>query len=537
MRSLLDARRDGLALRLALDPDLTLDPVALFGGLVAYLWNTHHVEAKAVVPAKVRDGRAEVKGPCLFYNVELDADPVQRVRVIAHEVGHVKRHDRLRRLDAEPDPTASGTYTTNERVPAVARYTRKSREESEADAFALEFACPADAAMRLWRDGLPDAKSVSAALGVAPHVARAQLVEGLYRSVTGTPLDAPPAGPWTAALNGDQEPAAAHDAGRLRPDEPARRPALVVAGPGCGKTTTLVARALWAVQQGVEAGLDPNDSAKKVLALTFSNEAAGEFASRIAAAAAGTGLAEETAGKVTATTFHSFCRMLLSQHGHLLNPVVDESAPVLGEAAQEVLILHALGEANADAILDLKDLQGTAAAVRRHLDYLKQRLDPSGTPWTPAAFCAHVQALPADADGRAEALALGSVFEAYEDAKQCAGALDFSDLIALSLSLFRNCTDVQSAYRTRFAHVVVDEFQDVSRAVGALLREPLRPGEPALGRRRPEPDDLPVPERGARERDGVRGLVRRARGLPAASLVPLDGGDRRGREPTGDVAR
>ena len=478
MRQLLDARRDGLALRLALDPDLTLDPVALFDSLASYLWDMHHVEAKAVVPAKVRDGRAEVKGPCLFYNVELDADPVLRVRVIAHEVGHVERHDRLRRLDAEPDPTTSGTYTTNERVPAVARYTRKSREESEADAFALEFACPADAAMRMWRGGLPDTKSVAAALGVAPHVARAQLVEGLYRSVTGTPLDVPPPGPWTAALNEDQEPAAAHDAGRLQAEEPTRRPALVVAGPGCGKTTTLVARALWAIQQGVEAGLVPNDSASKVLALTFSNEAAGEFASRITAAAAAAGVSEATAGKVTATTFHSFCRMLLSQHGHRLDPVVDESAPVLGEAAQETLILHVLGDAGADAILDLKDLQGTAATVRRHLDYLKQRLDPSGTPWTPTAFLAHVDALPEDSDGRSAAQALGSVFGAYEDAKRSAGALDFSDLIALSLTLFKTCPDVQNAYRSRFAHVVVDEFQDVSRAVGALLQELCGPENP-----------------------------------------------------------
>ncbi|MGB3544565.1 UvrD-helicase domain-containing protein [Rubrivirga sp.] len=478
MRSLLNARRDGLALRLALDPDLALGPLALYDRLVAYLWDTHRVEAKAVVSAKVRDGRAEVKGPCLFYNIELDADPVLRVRVIAHEVGHVERHDRLRRLDAEPDPTTSGTYTTNERVPAVARYTRKSREESEADAFALEFACPADAAMRMWRGGLPDTKSVAAALGVAPRVARAQLVEGLYRSVTGTPLDVPPPDPWTAALNEDQGPAAAHDAGRLRADEPARRPALVVAGPGCGKTTTLVARALWAVQQGVEAGLDPNDSAKKVLALTFSNEAAGEFASRITAAAANAGVSEETAGKVTATTFHSFCRMLLSQHGHRLDPVVDESAPILGEAAQEVLILHVLGDADADAILDLKDLQGTAASVRRHLDYLKQRLDPAGTPWSPAAFRTHVEALPEDEDGRASALALGSVFEEYEAAKQRAGALDFSDLISLSLTLFETCPDIRDAYRSRFAHVVVDEFQDVSRAVSALLQELCGPDNP-----------------------------------------------------------
>ena len=480
MRQLLDARRDGLALRLALDPDTSLDPVALYERIVAYLWDKHRVEALAVVPAKVQDGRAEVKGYCLFYNADLDADPVRRLRVIAHEVGHVERHDRLRRLDAEPDPTTIGTYTVNERVPSVARYTRKSREEAEADAFALEFACPADAALRLWRGGLRDAKAVAGALGVTKQVARAQLVEGLYRAVTGTPLEPVPSLPWAGSLNDDQVPAATHDADRLHPDEPPRRPALVVAGPGCGKTTTLVARALWAIRKGVEAGLDPNDAAEKVLALTFSNEAAGEFSYRIAAGGAGAGIAKEATEKVTATTFHSFCRMLLSQHGHRCDPVVDEAASILDEAAQEHLILCALGEADADSILDLKDLRGTAATVRSHLDYLKQRLDPDGTPWAPGSFRAHLGSLEPDLDAeeRDRAQALASVFDAYENAKERAGALDFSDLIARSLHLLRTCSDVRDAYRSRFEHVIVDEFQDVSRAVSALLRELCGPENP-----------------------------------------------------------
>lgn len=485
MRRLLNARRRGLALREKLDPKGDLQPAELLDRLVGYLWSEHKIEPEPVDPLKLQDGRAEVKRPSLFYNRNLAEGSVALLRVMAHETGHVILHDRLRRLDAEPDATKAGTYTANERVPGVARYSPAMREEAEADAFALEFVCPAGTAIGLWeREGL-DSREVASRLGVQLGVARAQLAEGLYRLVAGVPLDAPDVDPWRPDLDDDQEPAALHDDtsredARER-DVTDRRPALVVAGPGCGKTTTLAARAVWAIRTDSERdAITPEDAASHVLALTFSNEAAAEFSARISAGCAGAGLSSGVAEKVSTMTFHGFCRLLLYKHGHHLTPPVGELAPVLDEAAQEELLLASLGEAQADVILDLKDLRGTASELRRHIDHLKQRLDPDGAPWTPEALADHLDSLrngvsPGSLD---EADALLSVFRVYEARKADLGALDFSDLVGLALRLLRAAPRVRSAYRQQYRHVLVDEFQDVSRAVSGVLAEVCGPENP-----------------------------------------------------------
>ena len=474
MRSLARARRSGRKLRDRLDPHRTLGPEDLYDRLKDYLWDEYKVEPKAVDPRKLDDGRGEVKPPSIFYDRALDEDPAARLRVVAHEAAHLERHDRIGRLEAEPDPTKSGTYLNNERAPAVARYSPRSREEAEADAFALEFVCPSNEALRLWRaDEAATTATVARALGVKPDVARAQLVEALYGIVMGNPLDAEPS-LSTFAPDDHQELAVQHD-----PD--GRRPALVDAGPGCGKTATLVERVAWLIERDVEEGVNPKDAAGRVLALTFSNEAAGELEARVEGR-----LAREVAERVTAATFHSFCRLLLCKHGHHLVPPVHELAPVIDEAAQEDLILGAMADAGCVELLDLKDLSATASEARRHIDYLKQRLDgdgPDAAPWAPDRLQERVRSLePApDLEGQQQfevALAFCRLFEAYETAKAEAGVLDFSDLVALTLRLLRERPDVAEAYQARFRHVLVDEFQDVSRTVNALLTHLCGPSNP-----------------------------------------------------------
>lgn len=466
MRSLARARRSGRELRDRLDPHRTLGPEDLYDRLNDYLWNRYEVEPKPVDPKKLDGGRGEVKPPNIFYDRALDEDPAARLRVVAHEAAHLERHDRIGRLEAEPDPTKSGTYLNNERAPAVARYSPRSREEAEADAFALEFVCPSDEALRRWQaDEAATSASVARALGVKPDVARAQLVEALYGIVMGNPLDAePPVS--TFAPDDHQEPAVQHD-----PD--GRRPALVDAGPGCGKTATLVERVAWLIERDVqEESVDPKAAAGRVLALTFSNEAAIELEARVEGR-----LDREVAERVTAATFHSFCRLLLCKHGHHLDPPVHELAPVIDEAAQEDLILSAMADAGCVEILDLKDLSATASEARRHIDYLKQRLDgdgPDAEPWTPGRLQEFLRSLEPASDPESQqrlevALAFCRLFEAYEAAKAKAGVLDFSDLVALTFQLLRERPEVAEAYQARFRHVLVDEFQDVSRTVNALL--------------------------------------------------------------------
>lgn len=494
MRELTDARHAGRALR----RKLGLEPEGLYDCLCEYLWDTYQVEPKAVDPKKLRGGRAEVKPPSIFYNRALDADPKKRTRVVAHEAGHLDRHERLHHLDAEPDPVRSGTYLNHERAPSIARYSRKSREETEADAFALEFVCPSDEAFRLWlADPQATSDSIARALGTTKEIVRAQLVEGLYHfdpragvrradadvcgaGVADGPQLVAPVDPPSVNAAGVSERNVTRDVDDERdPQDLAIEheggAALVDAGPGCGKTHALIERAARVIRREVEASqeqrrpISPKTAAERVLALTFSNEAAGEIQDRLAKK-----LGTEAAAAVTAATFHSFCRQLLHVHGDPLG--ISADAPMLDEAAQEALILDAIGRSDCDPILDLKDLEESASRIRRHIDYLKQRLTDGERelePWTPRLLRRALDRLEAEGEHDAEvftyARALLSVFDVYEEMKAEAGMLDFADLIALTIRLLRERPEVARANQLKYRHVLVDEFQDVSRSVGVLL--------------------------------------------------------------------
>jgi ATP-dependent DNA helicase UvrD/PcrA len=228
--------------------------------------------------------------------------------------------------------------------------------------------------------------------------------------------------------------------------EHAGGPLLIVAGAGSGKTRVLTRRIAYLLAER-------NVAPWEILAITFTNKAAGEMAARAAS------LTGARARSMWVMTFHSACVRILRR-----------------EAGR-------FGYPTSFSIYDQADSQRLMALACRELD-----LDPKHHP--PKAMLAQVSNLKnelidhetfaARAEGYREK-ALAEAYGEYQRRLVAAGAMDFDDLIMNTVFLLQAFGDVALAYRQRFRHVLVDEYQDTNHAQYILIRELVGHGEPIPG--------------------------------------------------------
>ncbi|GHE73096.1 DNA helicase [Streptomyces longispororuber] len=217
-------------------------------------------------------------------------------------------------------------------------------------------------------------------------------------------------------------------------------PLLIVAGAGSGKTRVLTHRIAYLL---AERGVHPG----QILAITFTNKAAGEMRERVEQ------LVGPRAGAMWVSTFHSACVRILRRE------------------------YKKLGFTSSFSIYDAADSKRLMALVCRDLD-----LDPKKFP--PKSFSAKISNLKNElideedfaaqaADGFEKTLA--QAYAMYQSRLREANALDFDDLIMTTVHLLRAFPDVAEHYRRRFRHVMVDEYQDTNHAQYALVRELVGP--------------------------------------------------------------
>ncbi len=242
-------------------------------------------------------------------------------------------------------------------------------------------------------------------------------------------------------------------------------PALIVAGPGTGKTAVLALR----VARLVEAGRDPSS----ILALTFTNKAAEELRGRI-----GQSIGAERAARLTAATFHSFCRSLLRERSAEASLPADFG--ILDEEERSA-ILAAIASRGAKS-----RRLGAYIEERKRFLLLPGERRPrlgAGAPDGLAELADELGLPPFDAE-------LDSGYASYRDALRRAQVLDFDDLVAGTVRFLAARTETLSACRARFRAVFVDEYQDVNFAQYALIRL-LAPGK-KVGDRSVDPVELCV---------------------------------------------
>lgn len=239
----------------------------------------------------------------------------------------------------------------------------------------------------------------------------------------------------------------------------ANTPALIVAGPGSGKTSTLIGR----VEYLVSSQQAPPE---RILALTFSRKAAQEMRDRLLAALSKNGAPAHSAPLVS--TFHAFCADTLRAYGERVGlradfALVDESEGyfILCREATHTHLQHYWNIANPAfyfphilrAISRAKDELVTPDDYRRLAQLM---LEQAG-----------------DEEGLAKAqkaLEVAGLYELYESSLQRRGDTDFGGLIMLTTQLLQQQPDALAALRERYSHILVDEFQDINRASGVLLR-------------------------------------------------------------------
>lgn len=241
-----------------------------------------------------------------------------------------------------------------------------------------------------------------------------------------------------------------------------RGPALlIVAGAGSGKTSVLTRR--------IASLLQTKDAwPSQILAITFTNKAAGEMRERIE------GLIGEAAGSMWISTFHSACvRILRKEHDKF---GYSSSFTIYDSADQRALIKRILKE------LGGEEMGLTANAVISKMSRLKNEL---------ADVDSYRRS--SRSEDPADALFI-EVWDRYQRELQRNQAFDFDDLIGQTVYLFRAFPEVAATYQARFRHVLVDEYQDTNHAQYALIRELTRPIPAQLV---PEKPSLPRQEDGS----------------------------------------
>lgn len=266
--------------------------------------------------------------------------------------------------------------------------------------------------------------------------------DAYYRD--GAPRPAIDAAALLEGLNENQRAAVVHSGS----------PLLIVAGAGSGKTRVLTHRIAHLLgERGVHPG--------QILAITFTNKAAGEMKERVEQ------LVGPRANAMWVMTFHSACVRILRRES------------------------KKLGFTSSFSIYDAADSKRLMALVCRDLE-----LDPKRFP--PKSFSAKISNLKNElvdeedfaaqaADGFEKTLA--QAYALYQSRLREANALDFDDLIMTTVNLLRAFPDVAEHYRRRFRHVLVDEYQDTNHAQYALVRELVGTSEHPADVP-PGPDDL-----------------------------------------------
>lgn len=407
----------------------------------------YKIQVKRAKPAFLQGSRGQVsyQEDVLFYDLRLEANPKLLLEVLAHEYAHLVLHGR--EFMAAPKDLIKGSCFLQTGVSALTRYSRRSKLEVEANAFAAELICPATEVFEFWQThpGV-SLEQLCEIYFASEQLVIQQLAEGLFWRVVGEELAKTSI---TAPLTEEQR-------------EAARRlgvPVLVDAGPGAGKTKTLVGRVDYLVCEKEE---DP----ESLLVLTFSNEAANELRLRIQA---------QLGTEVEVHTFHTFGRLLLDMAGQHLE--LRDASAILDERAQEELIHDVLGTVDCDAVFNLRDPYATARQLAEQIGFLKdrlvgpERLAEELSKWQPKR--------PAEREEKRRGEALLQVYAAYEQRKRELNRLDFADLIWLPYQLLRDGDQaLRELVSKKYRWVMVDEYQDVSRATALFLKEICGPENP-----------------------------------------------------------
>ncbi len=209
-------------------------------------------------------------------------------------------------------------------------------------------------------------------------------------------------------------------------------PLLILAGPGSGKTRVITRRVAWLLQQGVR----PNN----ILAITFTNKAAGEMRQRVEQLVPGC--------RVWVSTFHSFGARLLRQYADRLE--LDRNFTIYDQNDRARIVKMALEDAGIDnARFSPESIAGAISKAKNQL-------------LGPDRF--------AERAGDFYEKTVAGIYPLYEKRLRDSNALDFDDLLYWPALALKNDSELRAELDDRFRFVLIDEYQDTNKAQYAIAR-------------------------------------------------------------------
>lgn len=398
-------------------------------------------------------GAAILDGARAAFDVEIPlivhenvGTPFEQAFLVAHEIGHAELGD------GEEDDGAMvqiDAARTSEVSPVgmdrVVDYSRRQRREVQMDLFARELLLPRPLVVDLHVVQGLTCSEIAGRLGAPFEVVAQQMLDALL--LPHVPVVAA-AEPIEIPLNKKQEDAAGHRGAAF----------LLQAGPGTGKTRTLVAR----VESLLEEGVDP----RRILLLTFSNKAAGEMAERIALKR------PKEAAALCIGTFHSFGLDILRRFNDRCN--LPANPRLLDRTEAVELIENEFPRLGLIHYRNLYDPSQTVAEILTAVSRAKDEVVDA------AGYLALATAMRAAASDQSavhaaeKAAEVARVYARYEELKAVTQCVDFGDLVMRPVLLLESDEAVRAQLQGAYDHILVDEYQDVNRSSVRLLAA-LRP--------------------------------------------------------------
>lgn len=337
-------------------------------------------------------------------------------------------------------------FDTDEDIPNpikdVIGYGAGERREREANLFALEFLLPCEVLGKLFVEKNKTLTDISKLAGLPKTLISRQMARGVL-----TPRLEKKTEKIPREFLLDESQAAAAKSKDC--------PLLVTAGPGTGKTKTLIERILFLLDEGIQP--------EEILALTFSNKATEEMRERIASKR------PDEAKRMEIMTFHSFGLNILRKYAPEAG--LDNDSPLIEKLEAISFLEKNLKKLELDHFQSLslptRWFSAILGAISRAKDELK----------SPADYRKLSEEMLEDstnADEKREAekcLEIARVYEIYQKHLETEKILDFGDLIFRAWKLLRDRDDIKSEIKSKYKAVLVDEYQDINRASGKLLKE------------------------------------------------------------------
>jgi superfamily I DNA/RNA helicase len=402
--------------------------------------NRREIDVEAIAPGSVMldGGRAKYIAEDALILHEDAGTLFEQAFLVAHEIGHAVLGDGLESVktidpmrSSEPSPIG---------IDRVVDYSPRQRREVQMDLFAREFLLPRPVVRQLHIEEGLTASQIAERFSAPFEVVAQQLLDSLFLP----PIEEPPEVEKVEHPLNELQANAANHRGKAY---------LLEAGPGTGKTQTLIARVVSLLSDRV----DP----RRILLLTFSNKAAGEMARRIALKD------KNAAAAMSIETFHSFgldvIRRFHDQLGLPKNPrLLDrtEAVEILEQEFPRLKLSHYRNLYNPTQIIE---------DILKAISRAKDEVTDSQR-YGELASAMLQKAEPDETETAEKAMEVAQVFQAYEQLKQQLGCVDFGDLVSLPVLLLEGDTIIRNQFENKYDHILVDEYQDVNRSSIRLLQ-------------------------------------------------------------------